>query len=462
MELLKPISYVDGNGFEWKVPAGENVDGATIPRAAWSMVGGPYSGKYRNASVIHDRYCSTKSETWRATHDMFYDAMRCSGVSKKLAKIMYYAVYRFGPRWADPGALVDAAQADLGTGEAVEPTDAEAFSLAADIEAIVHHNLSREEVAELADSRSAEARMEAEGFAPADAIITDPNQARLLVIPGGSGDAQDQQAVADLAEKLPAFVVNRFFRKKARIVACRGSITDFETRYRGEVPRGWETTGRTWDEVPGAYLPAKKRAVIATIESDGARIVPSHEDASHGSVDLVIHECLHGYDYLTGHRDIRSAPFKEAREDDLAELSVYERQDGRGGLEETFAESGARHVSDRDTHAQAFPALAGYWDSLAANLQADLVAETALEADDFVAQEAVAETAAIGTAELGEDRTLTLFLRAVSDDGVLGHGTLTFAPGDPEYDALRARLITPNDVGPAPADTDEGPMLFIP
>lgn len=30
---------------------------------------------------------------------MFYDAMRCGGVGKKKGKIMYYAVYKFGPRW---------------------------------------------------------------------------------------------------------------------------------------------------------------------------------------------------------------------------------------------------------------------------------------------------------------------------------------------------------------------------
>jgi hypothetical protein len=34
---------------------------------------------------------------------MFYDACRCGGVSSKKAKVMYWAVYNFGPRWFAPG-----------------------------------------------------------------------------------------------------------------------------------------------------------------------------------------------------------------------------------------------------------------------------------------------------------------------------------------------------------------------
>jgi hypothetical protein len=30
---------------------------------------------------------------------MFYEACRCGGVDQKKAKLMYWAVYRFGPRW---------------------------------------------------------------------------------------------------------------------------------------------------------------------------------------------------------------------------------------------------------------------------------------------------------------------------------------------------------------------------
>ncbi len=36
---------------------------------------------------------------------MGVDAMRCSGVRDTKAKVMYYAVYKFGPHWPTPGVM---------------------------------------------------------------------------------------------------------------------------------------------------------------------------------------------------------------------------------------------------------------------------------------------------------------------------------------------------------------------
>lgn len=105
MELFAPYSYVDGQGEPWDVPAGAKVDGASIPKPLWSTIGGPFEGKYRNASVIHDYYCDTKTRSWEATHRVFYEAMLANGVDLKLAQLMFYAVYRFGPRWEFEMAL---------------------------------------------------------------------------------------------------------------------------------------------------------------------------------------------------------------------------------------------------------------------------------------------------------------------------------------------------------------------
>ncbi|HEY0414620.1 MAG TPA: DUF1353 domain-containing protein [Allosphingosinicella sp.] len=99
MRLLEPFAYRDATGKVWKVPKGWTIDGASIPPMLWSMVGSPYTGPYRRASVIHDYYCDTKKESWKAVDRMFYDAMRAGGVGELQAKIMYKAVYQFGPRW---------------------------------------------------------------------------------------------------------------------------------------------------------------------------------------------------------------------------------------------------------------------------------------------------------------------------------------------------------------------------
>ncbi len=103
MKLLSTLSYIDPNGITWVAPKDSKIDGASIPQVLWSMIGSPFSGQYRNASVIHDVACVEKRRSWQATHLAFYNAMRASGVAPLRAKIMYAAVNNFGPRWNTSG-----------------------------------------------------------------------------------------------------------------------------------------------------------------------------------------------------------------------------------------------------------------------------------------------------------------------------------------------------------------------
>jgi Protein of unknown function (DUF1353) len=102
MTLLNELRYTDPNGEVWIAPAGSQVDGASIPRYLWSIMGGPFEGKYRNASVLHDVAYGERKRPWQDCDRMFYNAMRCSGVSVTEAKTMYYALYRFGNHWKFP------------------------------------------------------------------------------------------------------------------------------------------------------------------------------------------------------------------------------------------------------------------------------------------------------------------------------------------------------------------------
>src|SRR5437660_1770135 len=83
-------------------PAGSTVNGASIPRSLWSLMGGPFEGKYRDASVLHDVSYEQHKRPWQDCDRMFYNAMRCSGVSAVEAKTMFYALYRFGHHWKFP------------------------------------------------------------------------------------------------------------------------------------------------------------------------------------------------------------------------------------------------------------------------------------------------------------------------------------------------------------------------
>src|SRR4029078_3452819 len=48
MTLLTELRCTDPHGGVWIAPIGSVVDGASLPRYLWSIMGGPFEGKYRN------------------------------------------------------------------------------------------------------------------------------------------------------------------------------------------------------------------------------------------------------------------------------------------------------------------------------------------------------------------------------------------------------------------------------
>lgn len=101
MVLVEEFYFIDSNGFKWVTPAGSCLNGATIPRALWSSIGSPFTGRYRRASVVHDyavgELCNPDVEYDARTKAdrMFYEACRFDGCSKIFAGILYVGV-RFG------------------------------------------------------------------------------------------------------------------------------------------------------------------------------------------------------------------------------------------------------------------------------------------------------------------------------------------------------------------------------
>lgn len=99
MEVLQDFSYEDPARKLWTTPAGWKVDGASIPRPLWSIVGSPFTGDYRRASVVHDYYCDVRTEPSDSVHLMFYYACRAAGVGAFKANTLYYGVLAGGPSW---------------------------------------------------------------------------------------------------------------------------------------------------------------------------------------------------------------------------------------------------------------------------------------------------------------------------------------------------------------------------
>lgn len=99
MLLSEAFQYVDADGQIWKCAEGSLVNGASIPRFFWRVVGSPMRGRYRFASIPHDVHCDLKRHPSKEVHRMFYRAMRASGVGRVRAWVMWLAVRLFGPRW---------------------------------------------------------------------------------------------------------------------------------------------------------------------------------------------------------------------------------------------------------------------------------------------------------------------------------------------------------------------------
>lgn len=99
MKLLEDLTYVDSKGREWVAPLGSIIDGASIPKFLWSIIGSPFVGKYRKPSIIHDYFCITKDKPSREVHELFCEMMEVEGVNYFPKKLMCFAVKQFGPRW---------------------------------------------------------------------------------------------------------------------------------------------------------------------------------------------------------------------------------------------------------------------------------------------------------------------------------------------------------------------------
>ena len=105
MKLLEEFAYSDSNGKRWDAPLGSVINGASIPQWLWDTVGSPYTGCYRNASIVHDIACvraTTKAER-KLADKMFWEACVAGGCTESQANELYVGV-RIGAWWSPPSA----------------------------------------------------------------------------------------------------------------------------------------------------------------------------------------------------------------------------------------------------------------------------------------------------------------------------------------------------------------------
>ncbi|NLW23545.1 MAG: S-layer homology domain-containing protein [Tissierellia bacterium] len=111
----------------------------------------------------------------------------------------------------------------------------------------------------------------------------------LISLPeAGSYDEEKAQEMIDRIMGIDIRILAKWLSYGGEMRLINNNITDEpEFEYlKGEVPRGWEGTGYTWDDVPGIGGP---RLVLA-------RIGYSEYGMGHSSICLELHELAHGLD----------------------------------------------------------------------------------------------------------------------------------------------------------------------
>lgn len=129
-------------------------------------------------------------------------------------------------------------------------------------------------------------------------------------------------------------------QRNSKITLTNSKITDVSeyTYLRGVVPRGWEHTGKTWDDVPGLG----GKTVVA-------RIGYSNPGRGHSSLNLELHETAHTLDKLVFNNISKSPEFRyifskeKATLGNINYLGTYQ--------EEFFAEAFAHYYLSDETRA---------------------------------------------------------------------------------------------------------------
>jgi hypothetical protein len=92
------VQYETDDGHVYVAPAGMLFDGASIPRAAWSVIGHPFDARYLPAAVIHDALYQQQITSRARADAVFREALRANGVNRVRATTMWSAVRLGGGR----------------------------------------------------------------------------------------------------------------------------------------------------------------------------------------------------------------------------------------------------------------------------------------------------------------------------------------------------------------------------
>ena len=91
-EIVKHFAYTDNHGHRYECEPGDIINGASIPRIFWRLVGSPYTGNYRRAAALHDCEYHRGRHPRKRIDKMFLAVMKHDGVGRIKRNVMYRAV----------------------------------------------------------------------------------------------------------------------------------------------------------------------------------------------------------------------------------------------------------------------------------------------------------------------------------------------------------------------------------
>jgi hypothetical protein len=155
----------------------------------------------------------------------------------------------------------------------------------------------------------------------------------LIVLPAEAYDQEEADLMIERLLVIPDDVLETLVYHGVKIILVNGSITDVPeyADLKGVTPRGWEGTGKTWDDIPGT---GGNPTVV--------RIGYSEMGMGHGSYNLELHETFHAIDDYVFDSVSQTQAFLEIFYKEAGQLF----DDGYGDTypEEYFAEAACMYL----------------------------------------------------------------------------------------------------------------------
>jgi hypothetical protein len=104
MRLVEPFAYQQAKGRTWEVPGGHVLKGRGMPPLFRDLIGQPFYGGFRKASIVYDHATQEMKQPWDEAQLMFLEASMAEGVNEPEAKAMYMLLRAQGSRWEVPGS----------------------------------------------------------------------------------------------------------------------------------------------------------------------------------------------------------------------------------------------------------------------------------------------------------------------------------------------------------------------